>query len=582
MVTINYKPLNSLWLKASVIGSVWASIEIILGSFLHNLKIPFTGTILSFIGIFLLISFLQVWKEHGLVLRAGLICALMKSISPSSIILGPMIGILTEAILLEFFILMLGKNLFGYVVGGAFAVLSTLLHKLVSLLILYGFDFIKILSSLYTFIIKQINLPDLDPVLLIIIITSIYLATGIIAAITGYISGKKYLNRISTLSSDDFEIKLQLNNQFLSNTTKQNYSVYYLLLNLVAVIISLLLINLEKTVLSIVFSVLYIGICVYHYKSALNRLRNFSLWIQFTVITLVAAFLWNGISGNLFSIGGLIIGLKMVARAIIVIMGFAAISVELKNPLIKSVLYKRGFANLYQSLNLAFSALPGIISHLTESNKKLHKPRTLHISLLKQAEILLQNFEREHLLRPQIIIITGEIHEGKTTYTKNIVDNLQDQGFKIGGFLSLGLQEADDRTGFNLYDIETNQLVELCRTDNNDNWLKCGRYYFNPEGLSKGNEILSIARLSGKDAVIIDEIGPLELGNQGWSDAIENVCRNSLIPQIWIVRESLVSRVIKKWNVGDVHVFKISDDSIFDVQKMLTGIIKSNRGDKRG
>lgn len=109
MELIASKPLKEIWLKASVLGSIWASIEILLGSFLHNLKIPFSGMILSLIGVWLIISFLQVWKERGLVWRAGIICALMKSISPSAIILGPMIGIFTEALLIEFFIFVLGK-----------------------------------------------------------------------------------------------------------------------------------------------------------------------------------------------------------------------------------------------------------------------------------------------------------------------------------------------------------------------------------------------------------------------------------------------------------------------------------------
>ena len=124
MELIASKPLNEIWLKASVLGSIWASIEILLGSFLHNLKIPFSGMILSLIGVWLIISFLQVWKERGLVWRAGIICALMKSISPSAVILGPMIGIFTEALLIEFFIFVLGKNIIGYLFAGAFAVLS--------------------------------------------------------------------------------------------------------------------------------------------------------------------------------------------------------------------------------------------------------------------------------------------------------------------------------------------------------------------------------------------------------------------------------------------------------------------------
>ncbi|MDZ7742053.1 MAG: hypothetical protein U5Q03_09950 [Bacteroidota bacterium] len=53
------KPLHGLWLKAAIVGGLWASIEIILGSFLHNLRIPFAGSTLTFIGIALLVLFTE-------------------------------------------------------------------------------------------------------------------------------------------------------------------------------------------------------------------------------------------------------------------------------------------------------------------------------------------------------------------------------------------------------------------------------------------------------------------------------------------------------------------------------------------
>jgi len=43
------KKVSEAWLRASVIGSLWASVEIILGSFFHNIRIPFAGTILVFL-----------------------------------------------------------------------------------------------------------------------------------------------------------------------------------------------------------------------------------------------------------------------------------------------------------------------------------------------------------------------------------------------------------------------------------------------------------------------------------------------------------------------------------------------------
>ncbi|HUW94010.1 MAG TPA: hypothetical protein VMV74_12660 [Bacteroidales bacterium] len=38
--------LSEKWIKASIIGTIRAASEIVLGSFLHNLKVPFTVTII--------------------------------------------------------------------------------------------------------------------------------------------------------------------------------------------------------------------------------------------------------------------------------------------------------------------------------------------------------------------------------------------------------------------------------------------------------------------------------------------------------------------------------------------------------
>jgi nucleoside-triphosphatase THEP1 len=578
METIIYKPLNSIWLKASVVGSFWASIEIILGSFLHNLKIPFSGTILSFITVYLVISFLQIWKENGLIIRAGLICAMMKSISPSAMILGPMIGILTEAVLLEFFIFLFGKNLFGYMIGGAFAVLSSLIHKLVSLLILYGLNFVKILSALYKFSVKQINLSQIDPAYLLTIIACIYIIAGISASVAGYFNGKKYLNKKKTINNLK-DISLQSDYQLFSETTKQKYSVYFLILNLCAIIISLFLINLDITLFSILFPVAYTGFCIFHYKSSLNRFKKISVWIQFAIITLTAAFIWNGIpEHNFFSYSGLIVGLKMIARAVIVIIGFATVGIEFRNPLIKSVLYKKGFANLYQSLSLAFSSLPGILDILPEPNDLLKKSQRHNLNILGQAEVLLTLFEKDHLRKPQIVIITGGIQQGKTTFVKNVITNLQKHNIQIAGFLALGIDEKGVRKGFNLFDIQTSRQVELCTKEFKEEWFKYGPYYFNPEGLKCGKEILSLDNLSGKQLAVIDEIGPLEMDNKGWNSAIERITGNSVIPHLWVVRKSIVKRIIRKWNIGNAYIFDIKECSIQEVENKVNEISsKSNQ-----
>src|SRR5664280_357254 len=574
MQIIPGKPLSQIWLKASVVGSIWASVEIILGSFLNNLKFPLSGMILSFISVWLLISFLQIWKENGLIMRAGIICALMKSISPSAFILGPMIGIFIEAILIELFNFVFGKNLVGYLIGGAFAVLATLLQKLVSLLILYGFDFMKILSDLYLFAVKQIDLEHLNPTFLIMLIIFIYIITGMAGAIAGYITGLKYL-KTKSFSDHHNEVVLNPKNQLSENTINQSYSLIFLLINLFSIVAILFLMNTPHFIASIVSSITYIGFCILKYKNSLKRLKKISFWISFMIITFATAFLWNGFShGAFFSMEGLIIGLKMNARAIIIVIGFASLSVELKNPVIKSLLYYRGFESLYQSLSLAFSALPFFLSNLSKSeNKKKGISGISFHGVLGQAEALFYIFEKEHLIKPRVVIITGEIHVGKTTFAQKIVADLLEKNIRIAGFLSIGINENVIRTGFNLVDIGSSRQMELCSDKKNEKRLKFGRYYFNSDAISLGNEILNANNLSDKQLIVIDEVGNLELNGQCWSNAIENITRSNTVPQLWIVRKSLLQKISRRWNIGNAYIFDITESTIQEVENKLTEIL---------
>ena len=89
IIKSNINSLNQKWIKASVLGSVWAASEIVLGSFLHNIRMPFSGNVLVGIAMILLISASHLWKEKGVIWRSGLIAALLKTMSPSAIIFTP-------------------------------------------------------------------------------------------------------------------------------------------------------------------------------------------------------------------------------------------------------------------------------------------------------------------------------------------------------------------------------------------------------------------------------------------------------------------------------------------------------------
>ena len=183
--------LNEKWIKASILGSMWASVEIVWGSFLHNLRVPFSGHILTAIGLIILISVSYRWREKGLFWRAGVICALLKTMSPSAIILGPMIAILSEAILLEAAVSLLGKNRIGFTVGAILAMSWNLVQFIISKVIAYGYNLVKLYESIMQYVQKQLN-TNIDMVWApIILLLTIYIFLGIGTAIAGIFIGKK-------------------------------------------------------------------------------------------------------------------------------------------------------------------------------------------------------------------------------------------------------------------------------------------------------------------------------------------------------------------------------------------------------
>ena len=580
MQIVTPTPLRKIWLKAAVAGSIWASIEIIIGSFLHNLKIPLSGMVLSVISVWLMISFLQIWRENGLIWRAGIICALMKSISPSAVILGPMTGILTEALLVELSVWLFGKNIFGYLIAGALAVFSTLIHKVISLLIIYGFDFLKILSDLYQFAVKQINIDNESPAILLSVISVFYIVAGMAGAAVGYLTGRRQSSGVrQTIEQDNNVLKFE--SELNKNDTEQNYAWPLLLINIIILAVILFLINLNYTIPAFAVGLIYVSFCIIRYKNSLRRLKKVSFWLSFLIITFTAAFLWKGFSERVFfSTEGLIAGLKINARAVILIIGFAAISVELKNPLIKSLLYNRGFSSLYQSLNLAFSALPVLISNISLNRDKATPGnlQKLFSGSLGHADTLLSSFEKEHLVRPDVVIVTGEVNHGKTTVAQGVISYLLERNIKIAGFLCPGNDENGERKGYFLQEIGSPYKHELCTMTFNEKRQKTGRFYFNQDTLDKGLDLLKQAYSNkNNELVVVDEIGPLELKNKGWSREIDNSFRNKDLVQLWIVRKKILGEVLRKWHQLNIYIFDIEHDKTETIINKIFDLIISHK-----
>jgi hypothetical protein len=370
------KKADDLWLKAAVVGGLWASLEIIVGSFLHNTRLPFAGSMLAFAGTILLIGFYQVWPTRGLIIRAGLITAIMKSVSPSAIILGPMMGIMLEAILLELMIMLFGNNRFGLIIAGIASVSSALFYKLFSLLIFFGFDLIKVYVNIVNFALKQFGIPEAEPVEILLALLCVYAIFGIIAGTMGYYIGNKAIQYQK--NSDEFKIekKPQKEEAFFEFKKGQQTSFLMLLIHIISVPAGLYLINMEGTNAGFVFAAFYILAIGFIYRHALRRLRKPFFWLQLLFIVLLTSIFWDigNDDSQWFNMEGFWVGVEMVFRAIFIIVAFSAISVELRNDKVRNFIFNVGIGKFYESVGMAFSALPMMIGFLPSSKEIVRHP----------------------------------------------------------------------------------------------------------------------------------------------------------------------------------------------------------------
>ena len=366
--------LKPIWLKAAVLGGLWASIEIIIGSFFHNMRLPFAGTILAANATVLMVAFYQVWPEKGLIWRAGLIAALMKSVSPSAIILGPMIGIMTEALIIEFFIRIFGNNFLSLTIAGALCVSSALMQKIVNLLIIYGFNIVKLYVDVFNYLARQLRMENADPWIPVFLAFGIYIFLGVFAVVTGLRIGKRAKTSVGDKSG--FSIKNKTNSNFFALDPNQKFSVFLFVMHVLLIPAGLVWLNNTNILYGFIFVLIYTSFCILRYKRSLRRLKKPMFWGQLFLLTIIATIFWKGIDSNGFTFNkeGLFIGLEMNIRAIFVVIAFSSFGVELRNPVIRDFLFRKGFDKVYSALGLSFSALPVMIEAMPKPKKFLRHP----------------------------------------------------------------------------------------------------------------------------------------------------------------------------------------------------------------
>ena len=565
--------LNDTWLKASILGSSWAASEIVLGSFLHNLRIPFNGNILTAIGLILMISAAYKWKDKGLFWRSGLICALMKTMSPSAVIFGPMIAIFMEALLFEISVRIIGRNMSGFMLGSALAMSWILVQKIINFILFYGFNIVEIYTQLMKYAERQFDFKFSLVWMPILFLLIIYIFSGLIAAFIGIRTGQKL---ISTQPTEFSNSKGKSYDYFKVKTDSFSYSIIWLISDFAVLVGMLFLINISIIYVWMSATVIVIFIWAYRYKRGLGQLAKVKFWIFFVLITMVTAFTITFIQeGEGSLLNGLVIGLKMNFRAAVVIVGFSVIGTELYSPKIRDFFSKTSFRQLPVALELAFESLPKIIGDMPDLKTIIKNPVLVIHGMLFAADQRFNEFRKKD--KTKVFIVSGELDSGKTTFIKSLLKLLQVEKIKTSGVYAEKLFKNGYFKGYNLVNISSIEkafFLDASKDENhslpinsfNEPHVNCegnhkSKFEIVTDAYEKGVIWLKEAKDSVSDLIIIDEIGKWELNDLVWANSLTDLLSNSNKNLLLVVRDTNVEDVIKKWGINDPVIIDIKKEN---------------------
>ena len=123
----------------AVFGTLWGIVEISLGTVLKSLNVPMSGAVLAAVGLTVALVGRLFVPRRGATLFIGIIAMMLKLFSLGGVIIGPMLGIFSEALVAELILSLGGKpRRWLFVLTGALGVLWALAQPFVTGPLLFG------------------------------------------------------------------------------------------------------------------------------------------------------------------------------------------------------------------------------------------------------------------------------------------------------------------------------------------------------------------------------------------------------------------------------------------------------------
>ncbi len=170
-----------------VFGALWGAVEISLGSVLHTLNVPFSGVVMTGIGIAIALIGRLFVPRTGSVLFIGLVTAFLKMFSLGGVVITPIIGILAESLLAEAALTALGQpRRVSFIVAGALATFWPFVHPFFTQGVLAGSGILTIYERTLSNGARTLGLAPSAVGLILAGLIGLHLCMGVVAGLVAW------------------------------------------------------------------------------------------------------------------------------------------------------------------------------------------------------------------------------------------------------------------------------------------------------------------------------------------------------------------------------------------------------------
>lgn len=172
----------------AVFGTLWGIVEMSLGGVLKSLNIPLSGLILSGIGLTIAMIGRLFVPKRGSILFIGIIAMILKIFSLGGIIIGPMLGIIAEALIAELVLSTNSKPTLALMMfAGVLGSFWVLLQPFISGPLLLGRSFLVVWLGVVDTARNIFNLSEGSIFIVLALFVLIHILLGLL---TGYVAWK--------------------------------------------------------------------------------------------------------------------------------------------------------------------------------------------------------------------------------------------------------------------------------------------------------------------------------------------------------------------------------------------------------